>query len=392
MIQKIIITGWLILFSQIISAQNVKNVLAEIEQNNTTLAAYKNLNEAEKLSHKTDIFLENPEIGFNYLWGNPAAIGKRHDFSISQSFDFPTSYRIKKRIANEKNLLSDLDFELQRKTILYRAKTICNQLIYLNALHEVLAVRAGHAKKIATAFNKKFEKGEINIIENNKAKFNLLNTQKELEANQTERAALLAELVGLNGGKPVSFTQSVFPRVQFPGNFDTWFSQSEQKNIFLQQAAKEIEISEKQIKLSRAMSLPKFSGGYMSESVVGESFKGVSAGMTIPLWENKNKIKLATAQKQVALQIANDKKIEIYNHLKGKYEKAKSLQKILADYKETLQVVNSTELLKKALDAGELSLIEYMLELTLYYETTDKFLEIENELNQLAAELYFFDL
>ena len=390
--QKIIITGWLILFSQIISAQNIKNVLAEIEQNNTTLAAYKTLNEAEKLQNKTGIFLENPEIGFNYLWGDPAAIGKRHDFSISQSFDFPTSYGIKKKIASEKNILSDMELELQRKSILYRAKTICNQLIYLNALNNVLAVRAKHAEEIARAFNSKFEKGEINIIENNKARFNLLNTQKELESNQTEREILLAKLTGLNGGKPVKFTQSTFAPVQLPVDFETWFSENEQKNIFLQQAAKEIEISEKEIKLSKAMGLPKFSGGYMSESVVGESFKGITAGMSIPLWENKNKVKLATAQQQVALQIANDKKTESYNRLKGEYEKAKSLQKILAGYKEALQVVNSTELLKKALDAGELSLIEYMLELTLYYETTDKFLAVENELNQLTTNLYFFDL
>jgi cobalt-zinc-cadmium efflux system outer membrane protein len=68
------------------------------------------------------------------------------------------------------------------------------------------------------------------------------------------------------------------------------------------------------------------------------------------------------------------------------------LQKTLADYREALQTVNSTELLKKALDAGELSLIEYMLEQTLYYETNDKFLSLENELNQIAAGLYFFEL
>ncbi|NQU53239.1 MAG: TolC family protein [Bacteroidetes bacterium] len=138
--------------------------------------------------------------------------------------------------------------------------------------------------------------------------------------------------------------------------------------------------------------MPKFSGGYMSESVVGESFKGVSVGMSIPLWENKNKVKLATAQQQVALEIANDAKLQSYNQFKGQYEKAKSLQKTLASYKEALQMVNSSDLLKKALDAGELSLIEYILELTLYYETTHKFISVENELNQLAASLYFFEL
>jgi outer membrane protein TolC len=375
-----------------LSAQNIENVLSEIESNNTTLRAYRNLNEAQKLENKTGIYLANPEVEFNYLWGDPSSMGNRKDFSLTQSFDFPTAYGIKKRIASAKNEQSDLEFELQRKSILYKAKILCNELVYLNALHEVLQKRATDAGNIAIAYSSKFDQGEINILEKNKAQFNLLNAQKELEANETERSLLLAELNILNGGIPVSFNQSSFSPLQLPVDFENWYSAYETKNIVLQQAAREIGISENQIKLSKAMSLPKISGGYMSEAVEGEAFRGVSVGVSIPLWENKNTVKLANAQQQVALQQANDKKIQTYNQLKGQYEKAVSLQKTLASYREALQAVNSSELLKKTLDAGQLSLIEYIMEVTLYYETTDKFLSIENELNQLATGLYFFEL
>lgn len=382
----------LILPLGVLAQTGIENVLLEIESNNTKLSAFRNLNEAQKLENKTGIFLENPELGFNYLWGDPAAMGNRKDFSVSQTFDFPTAYGIKKEIANVKNIQSDLNFELNRKTILYQAKIICNQLVYLNALNDALATRMKHAEAISQAYKAKFEMGEINILENNKARFNLLNTQKELEANETEREILLAELTTLNGGKRISFIQNTFSLVNLPVDFANWYSDYESKNLILQQANNEIGISEKQIKLSKALSLPKFSGGYMSESVVGESFKGVSLGMSIPLWEKKNTVKLATAQQQVALQLAADKKVQSYNQLKGQYKKAISLQKTLAGYREALQTINSTKLLKKALDAGELSLIEYLLELTLYYETNDKFLSLENELSQIAAGLYFFEL
>jgi outer membrane protein TolC len=375
-----------------LSAQNIEYILSEIEKNNTTLRAYKGLNVAEKLENKTGIYLENPEVGFNYLWGDPSAMGERKDFSVTQSFDFPTAYGIKKEIANAKNEQSDLEYELQRKSILYRAKTICNELIYLNALNDVLTKRTNHAEDIAKAYNKKFEMGEINILDKNKAQFNLLNAQKELEANETELNVLLAGLAALNGGNPVRFEQSTFTEVNLPVDFSAWYSDYESKNIGLQQAANNVGISEKQIKLSKAMSLPKFSGGYMSEAFVGESFKGISVGMSIPLWENKNKVKLATAQQQVALELVNDKRVQTYNQLKGQYEKALNLQATLASYREALQTVNSSDLLKKALDAGEISLIEYMLELTMYYETYDKFLSIENELNQIASGLFFFEL
>lgn len=373
-------------------AQNIEKVLSEIESNNTTLRAYLNLNEAQKLENKTGIYLENPEAEFHYLWGDPSSMGTRQDFALTQSFDFPTAYGLKKKIAEAKNIQSDLDFELHRKSILFKAKTICNELVYLNAINEVLTKRLTHAADIAKAFMARFENGEINIIDNNKARFNLLNAQKELEANDTERKILLAELTALNGGDSVSFTQNTFSPLSLPVDFQIWYKEYESKNIFLQQASNEIGITEKQIKLSKALSLPKFSGGYMSEEVEGEGFRGVTIGMSIPLWENKNSVKTASAQQQVAMELANDKKIQTYNQLKGQYDKAIGLQKTLISYREALQAVNSSDLLKKALDAGELSLIEYMLELTLYYETTDKFLSIEKELNQLASGLFFFDL
>ncbi|MEN8118221.1 MAG: TolC family protein [Bacteroidota bacterium] len=375
-----------------LSAQDMESILSEIESNNTALRAYKGLNEAQRLENKTGIYLENPEVGFNYLWGNPAAMGERKDFSITQSFDFPTAYGIKKKIAEAKNQQSDLEFELQRKTILYQAKVLCNELVYLNASTLVLEERARHASEIAEAYSKKFELGEINILDKNKAHFNLLKAEKELETNQTEREIRLSELTALNGGKPLAFNQINFERVSLPVDFSSWYTEYEFKNIQLQQATNSVAISEKEIKLSKALSLPKFSGGYMSESVVGESFKGVSVGMSIPLWENKNSVKLATAQRQVNMELINDQKIQTYNQLKGQYEKAINLQNTLKSYQEALETVNSSALLKKALDAGEISLIEYMLELTMYYETYDKFILIEKELNQLATGLYFFEL
>ncbi len=375
-----------------LSAQNINRVLSEIEMNNTSLRAYKGLNEAQKLENETGIYLENPEMEFNYLWGDPSAIGQRKDFIISQSFDFPTAYGIRRKIAEARSQQSDLDFEIRRKSILYQAKSICNELIYLNASHEVLTQRAAHAGEIAKAYGKKFELGEINILDHNKAKFNLLNAQKELETIETERQILLAQLTALNGGHSVVFEQSHFPAVKLPHDFSAWYSNYESKNIILQKTKNEIGISEKQLKLSKALSFPKFSGGYMSESVVGETFKGISVGMSIPLWENKNTVKLAAAQQQVAVELANDQKIKTYNQLKGQYEKAKNLEKTLLSYRRELQTINSSQLLKKALDAGELSLIEYLLELTVYYETLDKFLSIEKDLNQLVSGLYFFEL
>ena len=86
---KTIIITILILFTGItLNAQtNINSVLTSIEENNTTLKSLRESADAQKLENRTGIYLDNPEVGFNYLWGNPTDIGNRTDLSVSQTFE-----------------------------------------------------------------------------------------------------------------------------------------------------------------------------------------------------------------------------------------------------------------------------------------------------------------
>ena len=86
----------------------------EIEKNNTTLSALRKNTEAEKVGNKTGIYLQNPEVEFHYLWGNPSVLGNRTDISIKQTFDFPTAYRYKSQISNARNDQVELEYQKQQ--------------------------------------------------------------------------------------------------------------------------------------------------------------------------------------------------------------------------------------------------------------------------------------
>ena len=135
------------------------------------------------------------------------------------------------------------------------------------------------------------------------------------------------------------------------------------------------------------MSLPKLQAGYMSESIVGQDFKGLTVGLSIPLWENKNTVKYAKANTVALENMAIDNKVQLYNQLKVLHTKAIELQNSSADYKSKLQSFNNSELLMKALDKGEISLIDYILELSFYYESVNNLLELERDMNKTIAEL-----
>lgn len=388
--KNIIITIFLAISVNAFSQTSVDSVLANIERNNTTLFAYRRNIEAEKIGNKTGITPSNPEIEFGYLWGNPYAIGNRTDLSIRQSFDFPTAYAYRSQISNLKNEQAELEYQRQRREILLQARLLCAELTYQNAMLAEYNKRMNSARQIADIYKKKFDAGETNVLEYNKSQVHLLNLSKDLQNIEIQRQTLFTELSRLNGGKTIEFADSIFGSPQLMPDFEQWYAQTEQKNPVLQWLKQESAITKKQAQLQVAENLPKLSAGYMSEKVVGQQFRGVTLGMTIPLWENKNTVKYSRAKAIAAESLQSDSKLQFYNQMKTRYAKALALQTSTNSYRLELKKFSNRELLAKALDKGEISLGEYLIELSIYYESINKLLEMERSMFIAYYELVMF--
>lgn len=385
--QTIIISVLMVVSYNLLAQTAIDNVLTEVEKNNTTLSAYRKSIDAEKIGNKTGLTLQNPEVELNYLWGNPSVIGNRTDLSIKQSFDFPTVYGLKSQISDLKNEQAEQHYLKLRYEILYQTRVLCVKHTYCNALKVELGKRLTHARKVADAYKAKYNAGDVDILEYNKAQINLLNASKELENIEIERNAFLFELSLLNGGNNINFNDSLFWSQTVPTDFEQWFTQAAARNPNLQSVKHETIISSKEVKLNTAMSLPKFYGGYMSEKVAGEQFQGLTAGITVPIWENRNKGKYAEA-KTIAMQsVEADARLQFYNSMKSTHTKVIAMQTNVADFRSKLVLFSNSELLEKAFNKGEISLTEYLYELSLYYESATRLLEMEMNLHLGYAEL-----
>lgn len=362
------------------------NVLKEIEMNNTTLKAYREKANADKIGNKTGINMANPEVEFGYLWGNPSGEGNRVDLNVTQSFDFPTAYRYKTQLSDGKNQQVDMIYDQQKVEILQQARLICVELVYQTKMNKILSDRLKQARELSDAYQKSFDQGNIDVLERNKTKLNLLNAEKALQINEVDLNLSKSELQRLNGGLDITEFNR-YSDFTFPLNFIEWFAIVKANNPSLRVAEQEVALSRKQEQLTRALNLPKITAGYASERVSGTTFQGVSVGVSIPLWEGKNTVKHQKAQ-TLALQMQHeDSELQFRNTLKNQYDKAKKLSLLLKEYEDALSVTSSQDLLKMALDKGQLSLINYLLELSVYYETVDKYLETERDYQLAVAEL-----
>lgn len=369
------------------SQNSIEHIISEIEKNNLTLSALKNEMEADKLEHREQNYLQNPEVEFGYLWGNPSSIGNRKDFSIMQSFDFPTAYKQRSDIRKMRDNQANANYLYQKNEILFEAKSICYNLIYLNGLIDIFKEKMEDAEQIFSLYQKKEQEGGASILDLNKVKLSYFNSKQVYENLIVERRKALAELTALNGGNKIEFSEKIFSPIEEFLDFEEWFSRAKEANPNLLILDEEKNLRKRDVQLKRSMALPKFHTGYVSETVVGEDFKGFSVGVTIPLWENRKSVKQAKIRSLVVDEIAVEQETTWEIEWKSNYEKAVDLKKRVEEYNSIFEGINSQELLGKALELGEISLIEYFFEIYFYYDSLERKLQQEHSLNLVIAEL-----
>jgi len=234
-----IIVFQVLIFSAAFSQNNVERVLAEVEKNNTGLAALQMHLDAQGIANKTGIYLHHPEFEYAWFSGSPDGIGNKTNISLRQQFDFPTAYLHKTRIANARNEQLLQEYEKQRRELLLETRMICLELIHINARAQELRKRLQHAQRLANAYEAMLEAGETNIIEHNKAQLNFLDQKKQAERNDIRQQALLNQLAGLNGGIQIQFADASFYPVLIDEDFERWYVKAEERNPVLKWLSQE---------------------------------------------------------------------------------------------------------------------------------------------------------
>ncbi len=382
-----VMTGW----AQTAYKGQFSDVLGGIERNSTTLAAYTGANEARKIGNRTGLSPENPEIEFGYLPGIHG--GARKDIGVSQSFDFPTLYSRKGKLADAQNVAADWQLRTQRMDLLLSAEQYCIELVYDNALAALYSRQLAIAKEIAEAYGRKLKLGDATQIEYNKAVLNLTNMENDLKTVNLGRRQLISQLTLLNGGNPVEIKDTAYVAIPLlPSDFSQWAAEAEAANPAFGHLRQEVEVAKRGVGVSKAMGLPKLSIGYAGEFTPDEGWQGVKIGVSIPLWENRHRVKHARAEVAAAEQSMDDARMRYLSRLRYLFEQAKELKDNIARYESVFSQNSNDVLLYKALNGGELSLLDYLLELEYYFNSYEKLMQTRRDLRLALAELYAYKL
>lgn len=372
---------------------SIDEVLKSVEHNNKSLQANAKLADAQKLESQTGKFLANPTFEWEQMWGNRNNPGSEYAFTAKQSLDFPGAYTNKNKIATLKSGTIDLQFAAYRQQLLLTAKQTCIEIIYLRKQKVLLDERLDNAESMFALYQKRLASGDANQLELNKIQLELLNAQNQSRLNQAALNAALEQLQNLNGGNPITFENTEYPMGENLINFEQLQTDFIAADPNLKGLAGEQEIAKREIKLNRSLSLPKFDIGYKRSASSGNvASNGFVVGVSVPLFENKNTVKKAKAQAEFASASLEDNLLNLRTSLQQLYHQAEALQVSRQDYAEVLKQQRNVELLNKALNAGQLSVIDYFVELTTFYDSRQSYLDVEKEYHNILAQLYQYKL
>lgn len=374
--------------------ENAGTVLSQIEKNNTALQALRKRTEADQYGYKAERALEAPEVGFDYLWSSPADVGTRKDISVTQSIDVAALAGARGKLADSRTELSAIQYNIERQKILLEAKQLYIRIVYCNAVNAELSSRIARSEQIEAAYRDMQARGETDMIEVNKAHLAYLSQKNALSRNLVERESLLSELQGLNGGEPVEVNASVISTDEvLPADFGAWYAEASQQIPELAYMKKNVDVNAAEVRTAKMANYPSLTAGYMAELVKGSNFRGLTLGLSIPIWSVRSKVRQANASCEAAKLEERDAVTKTYNSFKALYDRAKGLQEISTELSSSLAV--STEamaLTEHKLKAGDISLIDNIMELSLYYSLADEVLATSCDYALALAELYAWNL
>lgn len=376
----------------VLSQTDADSVLKQVERNNKSIQTNKKYWTAKQTEFKTGLTPYDPQVEYDYMWGSPVGAGNQRDFSITQRLDFPTVYKRKKELSAQQIAQTELQQQVYRQEILLEAKLLSLQVIYLNKKAAELERRLMNTQKLVTDYQKKLDKGEAIILDVNKARLQLLNIQNEVKLNENEKQVLLTKISELNGGIPISINDTTYPLVPAIPEFEILDSTIEANDPVIKVYEQEMKILQQQIAVQKAMNLPKIETGYHSQGILGQSYKGFHAGISIPLWENKNKLNAAKDNLGYASSGAESHRLNHRLENKQYYDQLDVRLKMVQEYKELLSTLNNTTLLNKALALGQITIIQYFYDESFYFIAYDKHLQAEWEYQRAVARLYKFQL
>ncbi len=387
--KKILLFCTFVAVPYICCSQEIDTVMSRIERNNLELQALRESNKASMLEIKAENNIQQDlSVSYSPFFSNGVRGVASSEFVASLGFDFPTQYAARKKWGDYRSEEIGRQYLLQRRDILLEAKKLCLEIIRLDAEKEILDTRLENADELLALVEKKFEEGGAGILEMNKVKMERMTIRTLAAQNSASRRSAIQNLEALNGGISLEIAASMeYPVLPDLPDFDAFCKHIAESDLSVLSAGASVEATAQEIKVNRQNWLPKLEVGYRRNTSMNEASDGFIVGISVPLFSGKNKVKIAKARHTAAIAGLENARLQSINEMRSSYFEMTELAQALEEYDLPL-MLNTLEALKKAVTAGQISIMDYYMEADNIFNSLADYIGIENRYQVLMAELF----
>lgn len=374
-------------FTAGMQAQSIDEVLRQIEQNNKELQSQQHATRAAQLEVQTQNNLEDPSVEYSPFYTKGITGMSSSELVVTQGFDFPTLYAARSRSGKLQREALHRQYEATRRDILLNAKNLCLDLVMLNKQQGLLEERKKNADELLALFEKRLEEGDAGILEVNKIKMERMSVQTEVSQNNADHRTALQQLLAMNGNLPMDFTSRDYPQVEALKDYNALYDEVMATDATLLAADAAARAAEKNISVSRQSWLPKLEIGYRRNTSLDEKSNGFLIGGSLPIFSNRKKHQIARTQAISAQYQLDNARLQAEAQAQSQFNEMQQLTTAMQAY--DVELMHQTlDMLKEAVTAGQLSIIDYYTEADNVYRNLQAYMELENQYQKLMASIY----
>lgn len=325
--------------------------------------------------------VESPEVEFEYLWGGEQ---NKWNAGISQRFDWPSLYRARSQAASSLSTLGDIEYLITYLDRALSIKLAVLDLINANKRLQITEEIHYYVALLGLITDEAYKKGEATILDMYKLNFALANCVCDMDNVKAEVQTLAANLRSM--GAEISdldiYSWQEFPIQELtepstePENYPQWGAARARRDADRAAAS-----------VIRASSMPSFSLGYRHAYEEGTHYNGVAVSLTLPSFSRSRRLTSAEFEAAEAAFEYDSQLMTAIAESTGQYSKALLLQANINNYQELVEDKKYLELLEAAVEGGEMTIMDYILELKLFKEAYFNYIDLTYRYNIALARL-----
>ncbi len=322
---------------------------------------------AEVSEAKADNILADPEVEGELLF--PQGGGKnRWSVGVTQGFDWPGAYKARSRAAGALAELNGAVLGERLHEARYEARRKLIELISATKEAAVLREISESTDELRAKYKRAWEKGEATILDVNKLSVEAARARASATAAEEEVKRLRVEIFNAvpESERPASESLAEYPL----WNLES-YDEYRHKAMTCSHAkiiAAQSKLAEAEAAVAKAGRYPSFSLGYRHAYEDGTHFNGFAVGIGLPVYSRRHVNAAAESRIVAAEKTARQLENELEAGLKADYVAALSLKEQLSAMGPAVENTDNMRLLRRALDGGELSLLDYLQEVNFFRE------------------------